>query len=111
MQKIINDPSRVVDEMVEGYLAAYAETVEATSNPRVLKSKLAPIPNKVGIVTGGGSGTSRLLRATSDAISWMPLPWGKSFLPRPLKCFSMPSEWPTPEKGSPAYTVIMPGIL
>lgn len=56
MQKIINDPSRVVDEMVEGYLAAYAETVEATSNPRVLKSKLAPIPNKVGIVTGGGSG-------------------------------------------------------
>ena len=56
MQKIINDPSRVVDEMVEGYLAAYAETVEATSNPRVLKYKRAPIPNKVGIVTGGGSG-------------------------------------------------------
>lgn len=56
MQKIINDPSRVVDEMVEGYLAAYAETVEATSNPRVLKYKLAPIANKVGIVTGGGSG-------------------------------------------------------
>ena len=56
MQKIINDPSRVVDEMVEGYLAAYTETVEATSNPRVLKYKLAPVPNKVGIVTGGGSG-------------------------------------------------------
>jgi len=56
MQKIINDPRCVVDEMVEGYLAAYSETVEATGNPRVLKSKLAPIPNKVGIVTGGGSG-------------------------------------------------------
>jgi len=56
MQKIINDPSRVVDEMVEGYLAAYSDTIEATSNPRVLKYKRAPIANKVGIVTGGGSG-------------------------------------------------------
>ena len=56
MQKIINDPRCVVDEMVEGYLAAYSDTVEATGNPRVLKYKLAPIPNKVGIVTGGGSG-------------------------------------------------------
>ncbi len=56
MQKIINDPQRVVDEMVEGYLAAYSETVEATDNPRVLKYKLAPLPNKVGVVTGGGSG-------------------------------------------------------
>jgi dihydroxyacetone kinase-like protein len=56
MQKIINDPQRVVDEMVEGYLAAYSETIRATGNPRVLKFKLAPIPNKVGIVTGGGSG-------------------------------------------------------
>jgi dihydroxyacetone kinase-like protein len=56
MQKIINDPQQVVDEMVEGYLAAYSETVAATDNPRVLKYKLAPLPNKVGIVTGGGSG-------------------------------------------------------
>jgi dihydroxyacetone kinase-like protein len=56
MQKIINDPQRVVDEMVEGYLAAYSETVVATDNPRVLKYKLAPLPNKVGVVTGGGSG-------------------------------------------------------
>ena len=56
MQKIINDPQCVVDEMVEGYLAAYSQTVQATDNPRVLKYKLAPLPNKVGIVTGGGSG-------------------------------------------------------
>jgi dihydroxyacetone kinase-like protein len=56
MQKIINDPQRVVDEMVEGYLAAYSETVEATTNPRVLKYRFAPLANKVGIVTGGGSG-------------------------------------------------------
>ena len=56
MQKIINEPSRVVDEMVQGYLAAYEGTVEATSNPRVLKYHRAPVPGKVGIVTGGGSG-------------------------------------------------------
>jgi dihydroxyacetone kinase-like protein len=56
MQKIINDPQRVVDEMVEGYLATYSEIVEATGNRRVLKFKPAPIPNRVGIVTGGGSG-------------------------------------------------------
>jgi dihydroxyacetone kinase-like protein len=56
MQKIINNPQQVVDEMVEGYLAAYSDIVETTSNPRVLKYKLAPISNKVGIVTGGGSG-------------------------------------------------------
>jgi len=56
MQKIINDPQRVVDEMVEGYLAAYSEMVKATGNPRVLKYRFAPFPNKVGIVTGGGSG-------------------------------------------------------
>jgi dihydroxyacetone kinase-like protein len=56
MQKIINDPQHVVDEMVEGYLAAYGETVEATGNPRVLKYKCTPRTQKVGIVTGGGSG-------------------------------------------------------
>ena len=56
MQKIINDPQRVVDEMVEGYLAAYSRTVVATDNPRVLKYKMTPLPNKVGVVTGGGSG-------------------------------------------------------
>ena len=56
MQKFINDPSRVVDEMLEGYLAAHSNLVTATENERVLKYKFAPISGKVGIVTGGGSG-------------------------------------------------------
>lgn len=56
MQKVINDPSKVVDEMVEGYLKAHPNLVAKTNNPRVLKYPKAPIPNKVGIVTGGGSG-------------------------------------------------------
>jgi dihydroxyacetone kinase-like protein len=56
MQKIINNPQMVVDEMLEGFLLAHPELVAATDNPRVLKYVKAPIAGKVGIVTGGGSG-------------------------------------------------------
>lgn len=56
MQKIINEPSCVVDEMIQGYLKAHQDLVSATENERVLKYKNAPIEGKVGIVTGGGSG-------------------------------------------------------
>ncbi len=56
MQKVINNPAQVVDEMVEGYIKAHPNLVAKTNNPRVLKYVDAPIANKVGIVTGGGSG-------------------------------------------------------
>ncbi len=56
MQRIINDPDKVVDEMLKGFLKAHADTVASTPNPRVVKYKDAPIEGKVGIVTGGGSG-------------------------------------------------------
>lgn len=56
MQKIINNPGQVVDEMVEGYIKAFGDIIAKTDNPRVLKYKNAPVENKVGIVTGGGSG-------------------------------------------------------
>jgi dihydroxyacetone kinase-like protein len=56
MQKIINHTAEVVDEMTLGYLKAHSDLVDATDNPRVFKSKWAPVPGKVGIVTGGGSG-------------------------------------------------------
>ena len=56
MQKIINEPQNVVDEMLQGYLKANASRIAVTDNPRVLKYTGAPIKNKVGIVTGGGSG-------------------------------------------------------
>ena len=55
MQKIINEPQNVVDEMLQGYLKANASRIAVTDNPRVLKYAGAPIKNKVGIVTGGGS--------------------------------------------------------
>lgn len=56
MQKIINDPSKVVDEMLEAYVHAHPGTVARTENERVLKYRYAPVKGKVGIVTGGGSG-------------------------------------------------------
>ena len=56
MQKIINNPQDVVDEMLEGYIKAMPDVIERTDNKRVVKYKPAPIKGKVGIVTGGGSG-------------------------------------------------------
>ena len=56
MQKFINDPSLVVDEMLQGYVKAHPDLVSQTENERVLKYKHAPVEGKVGIVTGGGSG-------------------------------------------------------
>ena len=56
MQRIINNPNDVVDEMINGFIKAHKDIVEKTENNRVLKYKKTPIKNKVGIVTGGGSG-------------------------------------------------------
>lgn len=56
MQKFVNDPSKVVDEMLEAYVKVHADLVSTTENERVIKYKDAPIEGKVGIVTGGGSG-------------------------------------------------------
>ena len=56
MQRIINNPNDVVDDMINGFIKAHKDIVEKTENNRVLKYKKAPVKNKVGIVTGGGSG-------------------------------------------------------
>jgi phosphoenolpyruvate---glycerone phosphotransferase subunit DhaK len=56
MQRIINDPSRVVEDMLDGFAAAHGDRVARTANPRVFRAAAAPVKGKVGIVTGGGSG-------------------------------------------------------
>jgi len=56
MQRLINDPNLVVEDMLKGFVQAHPDLVAVTDNPRVLKYRAAPVPNKVGIVTGGGSG-------------------------------------------------------
>lgn len=55
MQRIFNDPDNLVDEMLEGFLKAHSRTVAPTPNPRVLRCAEPP-RDRVGIVTGGGSG-------------------------------------------------------
>ncbi len=56
MQRIINNPDLVVEDMLKGFVKNHRDIVSATGNPRVLKYKRAPVEGKVGIVTGGGSG-------------------------------------------------------
>jgi dihydroxyacetone kinase-like protein len=56
MQRIINDPDNLVDEMLSGFKLAHPELITGTPNKRVLKYKEAPVKGRVGIVTGGGSG-------------------------------------------------------
>jgi dihydroxyacetone kinase-like protein len=55
MQRILNNPDDVVDEMLKGFVKVHSDIVAVTDNPRVLKRKDIPA-GKVGIATGGGSG-------------------------------------------------------
>lgn len=55
MQRIMNDPDNIVDEMLKGFLKAHSGLVEACENGRVIKARDIP-KGKVGVITGGGSG-------------------------------------------------------
>lgn len=55
MQRILNDPDFIVDEMLKGFLKAHSDVVEKTENQRVVKSRFTK-EGKVGVITGGGSG-------------------------------------------------------
>jgi triose/dihydroxyacetone kinase / FAD-AMP lyase (cyclizing) len=57
MNRVINNPDLVVEDMLAGWLLAHADSVAAMpGNPRVVKRTQAPERGKVGVVTGGGSG-------------------------------------------------------
>ncbi|AOY74629.1 dihydroxyacetone kinase subunit DhaK [Clostridium formicaceticum] len=56
MQRIINDPDMVVEDMLKGFVKTHNDLVTTTENSRVIKYKNAPVKGKVGVVTGGGSG-------------------------------------------------------
>lgn len=55
MKKLINDPYAVVDEMLEGFVAAHPQYVKMV-HPRGVVRAVPPKPGKVGILIGGGSG-------------------------------------------------------
>lgn len=57
MKKILNDPDRFVDEMLEGVLAAHGDELRSVGgDQRAIVRADAPVAGHVGIVTGGGSG-------------------------------------------------------
>jgi dihydroxyacetone kinase-like protein len=55
MQKILNDPEPFVDEMLDGILAAHPGQLRRPSARAIVRGD-APVPGKVAIATGGGSG-------------------------------------------------------
>lgn len=57
MKKIINNPNNIVSEMVNGLVRSYPQYVEQIPNTlAVIRSNKESMQNKVGIVSGGGSG-------------------------------------------------------
>ncbi|WP_330184267.1 dihydroxyacetone kinase subunit DhaK [Nocardia sp. NBC_01503] len=55
MKKLINDPADVVDAALAGMAAAHPE-LRVDAEQRVVLRADAPVPGKVGLVSGGGSG-------------------------------------------------------
>ncbi len=61
MQRILNNPDNIVDEMLAGFVKCHSDIVKlvktSEDNPRgVVAAVDAPKAGKVGVVTGGGSG-------------------------------------------------------
>lgn len=56
MNRVINNPDLVVEDMLRGILAAHPELKSCTENSRVVSHVGAAEKGRVAIVTGGGSG-------------------------------------------------------
>ena len=56
MKKLINDPADVVAEELQGIAEAHADRVRVMTDPNVIVRADAPVPGKVALVSGGGSG-------------------------------------------------------
>ena len=56
-KKLVNDADHIVDEMLDGIIAAHPQHVRRLEHsPRSIVAVNGPRPGKVGIVIGGGSG-------------------------------------------------------
>lgn len=57
MKKLVNNPTNVVEEMIEGYVKAHPNHVrQLAENDRSLVTVSETSENKVGVLIGGGSG-------------------------------------------------------
>jgi len=65
MQRIINDPDNIVDEMLDGFISCYTDLVARTNNKRVVRSVYST-EGRVGVVSGGGRGINQRLLVIAD---------------------------------------------
>ncbi len=56
VKKIINDPATVVVDALRGMALAHADLLEVQYDPAVVVRADAPVPRKVALISGGGSG-------------------------------------------------------
>ena len=56
MKKLINSPETVVTEALQGMEAAHPDLLKVHYDPHFIMRADAPVPNKVAIISGGGSG-------------------------------------------------------
>jgi dihydroxyacetone kinase-like protein len=56
MKKLINKPDDVVRESLTGMAIAHSDLIKVNFDPNFIYRSDAPVPNKVAIVSGGGSG-------------------------------------------------------
>jgi len=56
MKKLINEPPNVVRESLEGIASAHPDIIKIHFEPNFVYRVDAPVPNKVAIISGGGSG-------------------------------------------------------
>ncbi len=66
MKKMINNPDNIVDEMIDGYIAAFPNYVKRhEKNPRIVLRTIPKPKDKVSIMIGNGSGHEPI------AIGWV----------------------------------------
>lgn len=56
MQRFVNDPDRIVDDMLKGYAKAHKDYIHICENNDHVIVKNDLKQGKIGIVSGGGSG-------------------------------------------------------
>ncbi len=56
MKKLINSPETFVKESMEGMVLAHPDILKAHYDPNFLYRADAPVPGKVAVISGGGSG-------------------------------------------------------
>ncbi|HEY1351713.1 MAG TPA: dihydroxyacetone kinase subunit DhaK [Ktedonobacteraceae bacterium] len=56
MKKLMNQPAAIVGEALQGMAALHPELIRLDEAARIIVRADAPVPGKVGVISGGGSG-------------------------------------------------------